>query len=424
MDYEIFPEDQVHAGLLNHALAVAWQSLGSLAVPPPAHCTVEDFFKELAGGLAVLNGTGDTKIVSEVMLHVTYLAEKAGMTTPDILSGDHIVVDEQILFDGLVNIAAVLGTMAKSPAVAVTAADFAPILDTVISGGTLHPDQQITLDALGEVGAALRTAFEIMPSAKPPVMAADFAPILDIAVSRGTFSAEHEAILDSLGEIGAALRSAASRPEPPPPGIPADVFNVILQAETKLTGWCSRDKSLLIASTVLKERPEICVEIGVFGGRSLFPCAAALRHNGSGVIYGIEAWSPNVAIENPTNQVNDEWWSKIDFGRIKHDFFRFTTEMDLSRQVRVVESPSGRAANIVERIDYLHVDGSHSVVNAAEDVLLYVPKVRQGGIVIFDDINWVSTGPARELLASFCEPVTTLKDPETGLDICALLRRR
>ncbi len=88
------------------------------------------------------------------------------------------------------------------------------------------------------------------------------------------------------------------------------------------------------------------------------------------------------------------------------------------------KSPSARVADIFDRIDYLHIDGSHSVVNAAEDVLLYVPKVRRGGIVIFDDINWQSTGPARELVAAFCDTVTTLKDPETGLDICALLRRR
>jgi predicted O-methyltransferase YrrM len=215
-----------------------------------------------------------------------------------------------------------------------------------------------------------------------------------------------------------------SRPEQPPEGIPEDVFTLILKAEAKLVGWCSREKALVIAHTVLQERPSICVEIGIFGGRSLVPCAAALRHIGAGEIYGIEAWSPNVAIENVTNEGNDDWWSKVDFARIKQEFYRFVAATNLTPHVRVIEAPSGRAASLFDQIDFLHIDGSHSVINAAEDVILYARKVRSGGIVVFDDVNWQSTGPALELLGALCDTVTVLKDPESGLDTCAVLRRR
>ncbi len=239
------------------------------------------------------------------------------------------------------------------------------------------------------------------------------------------FSARPPVVLDTLENIGDVLREVLRKqPAEAPDGIPAEVFSLILEAEANLDGWCSREKALIIARTVLRERPEICVEIGIFGGRSLVPCAAALRHIGSGVIYGIEAWNPDTAVENATTDANDDWWSKFDFSKIKSDFYRFVSATSLVPHVRLIEAPSGRASGLFDRIDYLHIDGSHSTINAAEDVILYARKVRSGGIIVFDDVNWNSTAPARELLDALCTPVTFLKDPETGLDICAVMRRR
>jgi predicted O-methyltransferase YrrM len=246
-----------------------------------------------------------------------------------------------------------------------------------------------------------------------------------IILGGGHFTTDPQIILDALANISSVLEGASWRPpELPPSGIPDDVFRLILEAEAKLAGWCSREKALVIASTVLRERPKICVEIGVFGGRSLIPCAAALRHIGAGEIYGIEAWSPDIAVENVTNEANDDWWSKVDFARIKQEFYRFVAATNLTRHVRVIEAPSGRAAGLFDQIDFLHIDGAHSIINAAEDVILYARKVRRGGIVVFDDVNWQSTAPAFELLGALCDTVEVLKDPGSGLDICAVMRRR
>jgi predicted O-methyltransferase YrrM len=239
------------------------------------------------------------------------------------------------------------------------------------------------------------------------------------------FLAKGPVVFDTLVNIGDVLRTVQQlKREQIPEGIPEDVFMLILEAEANLTGWCSREKALVIAHTVLRERPVTCVEIGIFGGRSLMPCAAALRHIGAGVIYGIEAWRADVAVENATTDANDEWWSKVDFNQVKQDFYRFVAATNLVQHVRLIEAPSARAASLFDQIDYLHIDGSHSMVNAAEDVVLYARKVRSGGIVVFDDINWKTTTPARELLGTLCTTVTVLKDPETGLDICEVMRRR
>lgn len=239
------------------------------------------------------------------------------------------------------------------------------------------------------------------------------------------FSTTPQVIIDALANIAALLRAPWPGVAPAgTTGLPAEVESLIIEAEGRLPGWCSRQKAVCLAETVLAERPLVCVEIGIFGGRSLVPVAAALRQNGAGAIYGIEAWSPAVAVENTTNAANDDWWSTVDFDRIKHDFYRFIVDMSLTRHVRVIEAPSARAAGLFDTIDFLHIDGSHSVLNAAEDVILYARRVRPGGIVVFDDVNWNSTALARGLLESLCEPVRMLTDAVTGKDMCAVLRRR
>lgn len=192
-----------------------------------------------------------------------------------------------------------------------------------------------------------------------------------------------------------------------------------------LPGWCSPEKASLIAELVCAERPKICVEIGVFGGRSLVPCAAALRENDEGgVIYGIETWSAAVATEHVTNKENDEWWRNQNYASIKAEFLKFLVDTDLVGWVRLIEAPSADAIGIFQSIDYLHIDGAHSIFNAAEDVVLYFKRLKPGGIIIMDDVNWESTAPAYEILKALCDPIATVKDKETGLDACAILRKR
>lgn len=198
---------------------------------------------------------------------------------------------------------------------------------------------------------------------------------------------------------------------------------LIERAERELEGWCSREKSTVIADMVISEGPQICVEIGVYGGRSLIPVAAALKQNGKGQIYGIETWDPTVATEYVTNDSNDTWWRGIDFHAIKTNFYRFVAAQDLASQVRIIEAPSADAASLFKTLDYLHIDGAHSTYNAAEDVVLYAKKVRRHGIIILDDTNWPTTKPAVDILDSICERIREFKD-ENGNVACILFRKR
>jgi predicted O-methyltransferase YrrM len=205
--------------------------------------------------------------------------------------------------------------------------------------------------------------------------------------------------------------------------VPDSVIDVIVAAEDALPGWCHREKSMAMARLVLNERPRLCVEVGVYGGRSLVPCAAALRHLGAGRIVGVESWSAEVAVLDPTNESNDEWWKGIDFRPIKRAFFSFIVDHDLTREISIVEAPSAQAAMIFGAIDFLHIDGSHAMLAAAEDVIRYGRLVRPGGIIVFDDANWASTSVARELLGGMATLMDLIRDPEVPANICAVYRR-
>lgn len=218
------------------------------------------------------------------------------------------------------------------------------------------------------------------------------------------------------------ISSAVQRRKKRAPAVIGTVEQAIVAAELELEGWCSREKARALARAIEQEKPLLCVEIGIFGGRSIVPCAAALRHNGAGVVYGIETWSPAVATEHFTSEENDRWWQSVDFPRIKRDFFAFIAGHGFTEQIRVIEAPSRDAAQLFDAIDFLHIDGAHSVFNAVEDVALYAKKLRVGGVVVLDDVDWPTTGPAHEVLKSIAEPLLTI-DNDKGQPACAFLRK-
>ncbi|HEV7457526.1 MAG TPA: class I SAM-dependent methyltransferase [Roseococcus sp.] len=231
-------------------------------------------------------------------------------------------------------------------------------------------------------------------------------------------------LADFLRNTASVLRDAAALTDPAArAGVPPSVLALIEASEAQLEGWCYREKSLFIAQLVLRERPLVCVEVGVYGGRSLIPCAAALQHLGQGRIWGVEGWSADVAVRDRTVANNDDWWAGLDFGPIKRGFLRFLAEHDLAREVGILEAPSAAVDHLFPSIDYLHIDGSHARLAAAEDVLRYGRRVRPGGIILFDDAHWKTTTAARELLDELGDCMDILHQTDAPQNVCAVYRR-
>jgi predicted O-methyltransferase YrrM len=73
-----------------------------------------------------------------------------------------------------------------------------------------------------------------------------------------------------------------------------------------------------------------------------------------------------------------------------------------------------------ESIDILHIDGNHATEAVLKDVRLFLPKVKRGGYIWFDDADWPSTLPAQKLLLIQC---FVIKERSEG-NSCLLFQKR
>lgn len=168
-----------------------------------------------------------------------------------------------------------------------------------------------------------------------------------------------------------------------------------------LEGWCSSYKASLLIDLVLITNPQTIVEIGVFGGKSLIPMAYALRENGTGgKIYGIDPWSATASAQG-MDGVNKDWWSSVNHQKILDGLIQKMHQYGLEDQIQLIRKTSEDADPIMD-IGLLHIDGNHSEESCYLDVVKWVPLVKKGGIIVFDDIFWGTTTKAVQWLNEHC----------------------
>lgn len=186
-----------------------------------------------------------------------------------------------------------------------------------------------------------------------------------------------------------------------------ELKKTIAEVVPTMEGWCSEEKARAMAELILREKPLVVVEIGVFGGRSLVPQALALRENGKGVIYGIDPWKLDSALEGENGKSNDDWWkNNVNLHEIHQLCVEAIWRQKLDEWCVLVRTPSQACHALFPMIDVLHIDGNHSEVASCRDVLIYAPKVKTGGYIWFDDVDWATTGRAVQLLEQSAEKVS------------------
>jgi hypothetical protein len=173
-----------------------------------------------------------------------------------------------------------------------------------------------------------------------------------------------------------------------------------------LEGWCTTEKAVNFIDLVLEVEPDVCVEIGVFGGRSLFPVAYTLKFLDHGVIYAIDPWDKFECLKyfDPVeNQFDIIWWGKLNLNYIYGSYFAMLRKYDLEKHCITLKMTSERAASEIDTIDILHIDGNHSEETSLSDVRLYLPKVRSGGYIWMNDSSWPDRQEAIDLLIQSCD---------------------
>lgn len=174
----------------------------------------------------------------------------------------------------------------------------------------------------------------------------------------------------------------------------------------RLEGWTTPEKGIELVNLILKEKPKVVVELGVFGGRSLIAMALALRANGAGKAFGVDPWRLQVAIEGEGDPENIKWWTNnVNLHEIHRGCMEAIWRLGLEEWAVVVRGASQHVKQLFPMIDLLHIDGNHSELASCRDVENFVPRVPSGKWVVFDDTNWASTRKAVALLNGYCELV-------------------
>lgn len=159
----------------------------------------------------------------------------------------------------------------------------------------------------------------------------------------------------------------------------------------QLDGWCTYEKAAILIDFILQLKPRVIVEIGVFGGKSLLPMALAQKTLGFGKTYGIDPWDAKASVEGLIADAHKQWWQTVDHSLILKKLVNMTHLYQLENQIELIRSTSMQAPSIFD-IDFLHIDGNHSENSSLFDVEKWVPLVKSGGIIIFDDLDWCENG--------------------------------
>ena len=124
--------------------------------------------------------------------------------------------------------------------------------------------------------------------------------------------------------------------------------------------------------------------------------------------YAIDPWSNDPCLEGyqeGADQKMFNYWGKIDLEKKMHKFVNDMSRNKLDATYTLMRLISSEAAPLFEddSIDFLHIDGNHSEVTSVNDVITWLPKVKSGGVICFDDAWWESTQKAIGLLLKSCD---------------------
>ena len=145
---------------------------------------------------------------------------------------------------------------------------------------------------------------------------------------------------------------------------------------------------ILLGDIIKKYNKKTFVEIGVYGGASLFYLKDKFPEL---IIYGID---PHDKIEIFNGKTLDEL-NKKDVEERTNNLakFRKNIEESIEKYNLDIKYINNTSWNVYKEfkdnsIDVLFIDGDHSYNGVKKDLELFYPKMSKDGIIIMDDYNW------------------------------------
>jgi hypothetical protein len=123
-------------------------------------------------------------------------------------------------------------------------------------------------------------------------------------------------------------------------------------------------------------KPKVVVELGTHYGVSFFSfCEAAEKYANESYIYGIDTWSG----DKQAGYYGDEVYMRVKKYLDKYH----------SQRAQMVRCSFNEAESLFNKnsIDLIHIDGLHTYEAVKEDYETWLPKLKEGGTLLFHDWN-------------------------------------
>jgi predicted O-methyltransferase YrrM len=162
---------------------------------------------------------------------------------------------------------------------------------------------------------------------------------------------------------------------------------------SKIPGWCSEEKARLMMDLIKQHKLMLCVELGVFSGKSLLPIAKAVQYNGQGHVHGIDAWNAEEAMQGvDVKDPKYSYWKKCDFHALYKGVLHLLQRHRLYSSCTLVRKSAKDALHKFSdrSIDFIHIDENCSEACALSDVASYFPKVKNDGYIVLSNATWYS----------------------------------
>lgn len=174
------------------------------------------------------------------------------------------------------------------------------------------------------------------------------------------------------------------------------VKTVVKNATNRLLRRGRKDRRSFLLSTLPENA--VCAEIGVYKGNF---SAKLLKYAKPEVLHLIDPWARNDGAD-----YEGAWYGGQASGQATMDEVysaveeRFAQEIEYGK-VRLHRSPSSEAVSTFpdNYFDWVYIDGDHLYEAVLQDLKLYFPKVKSGGLIAGDDYgkddHWWGDGVTR-----------------------------
>jgi hypothetical protein len=192
--------------------------------------------------------------------------------------------------------------------------------------------------------------------------------------------------------------------------LPKHIENAIYEYIPHQEGWATPERCCEMASRIIETKARICVDIGVYAGRSTVSMGFAARELQTSHVFGIDPWKIDTAIEGDNVEENARWWKeKSNLEEMHRQTMHTIWAHRLDEWVTIIRNGSQYVHQLFPVIDFMNLDGCHTEIASCRDVNLYFPKLRQGAYATVDDCDWQTMQPALRLIEEQCDLIKVMK---------------